>query len=119
MNRIKALGQAGQSIWLDFMQRSLVTKGELKKLIDDDGIRGLTSNPTIFQKAVESSHDYDELFTKLAPEGKTVAPGLGFHDSPRRVLLARGLSQAGQQYEGVGGGGPPAVAGARRAKRDD
>ena len=73
MNRIKALGQAGQSIWLDFMQRSLVTKGELKKLIDDDGIRGLTSNPTIFQKAVESSHDYDELFAKLAPEGKTVA----------------------------------------------
>lgn len=73
MNRIKALGQAGQSIWLDFMQRSLVTKGELKRLIDDDGIAGLTSNPTIFQKAVEGSHDYDDLFTKLAPEGKTVA----------------------------------------------
>jgi len=73
MNRIKALGQAGQSIWLDFMQRSLVTKGELQKLIENDGIRGLTSNPTIFQKAVEGSHDYDELFAKLAAEGESVA----------------------------------------------
>jgi transaldolase len=73
MNRIKALGQAGQSIWLDFMQRSLVTKGELQKLIEDDGIRGLTSNPTIFQKAVEVSQDYDELFARMAPEGKSVA----------------------------------------------
>jgi len=73
MNRIKALGQAGQSIWLDFMQRSLVTNGELQRLIDNDGIAGLTSNPTIFQKAVEGSQDYDDLFTRLAPEGKTVA----------------------------------------------
>jgi transaldolase len=73
MNRIKALGQAGQSIWLDFMQRSLVTKGELQRLIENDGIAGLTSNPTIFQKAVEASQDYDDLFTRMAPEGKTVA----------------------------------------------
>jgi transaldolase len=73
MNRIKALGEAGQSIWLDYMQRSLVTKGELKRLIDDDGIRGLTSNPTIFQKAVEGSHDYDDLFARMAPEKATVA----------------------------------------------
>ena len=73
MNRIKALGEAGQSIWLDYMQRSLVTKGELRKLIDDDGIRGLTSNPTIFQKAVEGSHDYDDLFARMAPEKATVA----------------------------------------------
>jgi transaldolase len=72
MNRIKALGQAGQSIWLDFMQRSLVTKGELQKLIETDGICGLTSNPTIFQKAVEASPDYDELFAKMAPQGKSV-----------------------------------------------
>jgi transaldolase len=73
MNRIKALGQAGQSVWLDFMQRSLVTKGELQRLIDNDGIAGLTSNPTIFQKAVEGSQDYDDLFAKMAPEGKTAA----------------------------------------------
>jgi transaldolase len=73
MNRIKALGDAGQSIWLDYMQRSLVTKGDLQKLIENDGIRGLTSNPTIFQKAVEGSQDYDDLFGKMAPQGATVA----------------------------------------------
>jgi len=72
MNRIKALGQAGQSIWLDFMQRNLVTTGELQGIIQNDGIAGLTSNPTIFQKAVEASQDYDDLFTKMASEGKTV-----------------------------------------------
>ena len=72
MNRVQELGRAGQSVWLDFMQRSLLTTGALGKLIDGDGIRGLTSNPTIFEKAVAGSDDYDELFAALAPEGKTV-----------------------------------------------
>jgi transaldolase len=73
MNRIKALSDAGQSIWLDYMQRSLITKGQLQKLIDNDGIRGLTSNPTIFQKAVEGSQDYDDLFARMASQGASVA----------------------------------------------
>ncbi|MGO9064638.1 MAG: transaldolase [Myxococcaceae bacterium] len=73
MNRIKELGLAGQSVWLDFMQRSLLTTGALLKLIQEDGIQGLTSNPTIFEKAVAGSHDYDELLAALAAEGKTVA----------------------------------------------
>ncbi|HXX29428.1 MAG TPA: transaldolase [Myxococcaceae bacterium] len=73
MNRVKALGGAGQSVWLDYMQRSLVTRGELARLIDNDGIRGLTSNPTIFQKAVEGSRDYDDLFTEMAPRRASVA----------------------------------------------
>ena len=74
MNRIKALGQAGQSIWLDFMQRSLVTKGELQKLIDNDGIRGLTSNPTIFQKAVEAQPRLRRAVrARWRRRGKTVA----------------------------------------------
>jgi len=72
MNPIQQLGQAGQSVWLDFMQRSLLTTGALSRLIGEDGIRGLTSNPTIFEKAVAGSHDYDELFAELGPQGKTV-----------------------------------------------
>jgi transaldolase len=94
MNRIQALGQAGQSIWLDFMQRSLVTKGELQKLIDNDGIRGLTSNPTIFQKAVEGSRDYDELFAKMGPAGKSVAQ---VYD----VLTLRDIQDAAQIFRPV------------------
>ncbi len=73
MNRVEELGRAGQSVWLDFMQRSLLTTGALGKLIDQDGIRGLTSNPTIFEKAVAGSDDYDELFGALALERKTVS----------------------------------------------
>jgi len=73
MNRVEELGRAGQSVWLDFMQRSLLTTGALGKLIDQDGIRGLTSNPTIFEKAVAGSDDYDELFAALALERKTAS----------------------------------------------
>lgn len=69
MNPLKALGELGQSIWLDYMQRSLVTTGKLQRLIEDDGLKGLTSNPTIFQKAVEGSQDYDDLFKEWAPRG--------------------------------------------------
>jgi transaldolase len=55
----------GQSPWLDNLKRSYITSGELKKLVDD-GVRGVTSNPTIFAKAIESSSDYDEQFGRLA-----------------------------------------------------
>src|SRR5262249_36313564 len=69
MNPLKALGEQGQSVWLDYMRRNLITTGELKKLIDNDGLKGLTSNPTIFQKAVEAGDDYDDLFREWAPKG--------------------------------------------------
>jgi len=69
MNPLRALEEQGQSIWLDYMRRSLVTTGELQRLIDNDGLKGLTSNPTIFQKAVEGSQDYDDLFREWGPKG--------------------------------------------------
>ncbi|MGZ6133774.1 MAG: transaldolase [Myxococcaceae bacterium] len=69
MNPLLELGKLGQSVWLDYMRRNLVTSGELKRLIDNDGVKGLTSNPTIFQKAVEGSEDYDDLFREWAPRG--------------------------------------------------
>ena len=69
MNPLKALGEQGQSVWLDYMRRNLITSGELQRLIDNDGVKGLTSNPTIFQKAVEGSEDYDDLFREWAPKG--------------------------------------------------
>lgn len=51
---------SGQSLWLDYIRRKMLTGGELERLIKEDGIRGLTSNPTIFQKAIGDSTDYDE-----------------------------------------------------------
>ncbi len=60
MNPLKQLYGEGQSVWLDFIRRSLITSGDLNRLIDEDGVRGMTSNPTIFQSAIAGSADYDE-----------------------------------------------------------
>jgi transaldolase/glucose-6-phosphate isomerase len=59
MNPVKALENHGQSVWLDFLARGFVATGELKKLIDADGVKGVTSNPSIFEKAIGSSDEYD------------------------------------------------------------
>jgi transaldolase len=70
-NPLKQLGTLGQSVWLDFIKRSLITSGDLKKLIDEDGLKGMTSNPALFEKAMEG-HEYDDDIKKLAKEGKNV-----------------------------------------------
>src|ERR1700683_3931006 len=59
MNPVKALENHGQSVWLDFLARGFVAKGDLQKLIDNDGGKGVTSNPSIFEKAIGSSDEYD------------------------------------------------------------
>ena len=64
MNNIQGLQTLGQSIWLDFISRSLLTGGGLKKLVAD-GVTGVTSNPSIFQKAIGESRDYDQLIAKI------------------------------------------------------
>jgi transaldolase/glucose-6-phosphate isomerase len=72
-NPLLQLHALGQSIWLDQMSRSLLTTGGLKRLIDEDGLRGVTSNPTIFQKAISGSQDYAEQLEKLARGGSNVS----------------------------------------------
>ena len=73
MNPLVRLGELGQSPWYDYITRDLVTSGELARLIREDGLRGMTSNPTIFEKAVAGSGAYDEDIRRLAREGR--APG--------------------------------------------
>jgi transaldolase/glucose-6-phosphate isomerase len=65
-NPLRELQNYGQSVWLDFIRKSLLTSGELEHLIDDDGLRGVTSNPAIFEKAIAGSSDYTELLQSLA-----------------------------------------------------
>ncbi len=60
MNPIRRLEACGQSAWLDFLRRSLVTSGDLRRLIEDDGLKGLTSNPSIFEKAIGETDEYAE-----------------------------------------------------------
>jgi transaldolase/glucose-6-phosphate isomerase len=59
MNPVKALENHGQAVWLDFLARGFVANGDLKRLIDTDGVKGVTSNPSIFEKAIGSSDEYD------------------------------------------------------------
>jgi transaldolase len=56
---LAALQSLGQSVWVDFMSRQFLENGELRRLIEEDGIQGVTSNPTIFEKAIGHSADYD------------------------------------------------------------
>ena len=70
-NPVRALFDAGQSVWLDYIRRDLLTTGELQKMIEDGRISGLTSNPTIFEKAIAGARDYDAQLTELARQGKS------------------------------------------------
>jgi transaldolase len=79
MNRLRTLHEAGQSIWLDFLRRGLITDGGLARLIRDDGVTGVTSNPTIFAKAILGSNDYEDTLGRIARRGK-VQPLDVFYD---------------------------------------
>jgi len=65
MNPLKELEKYGQAPWLDYIRRSLLTSGELKRMIDKDGLKGVTVNPSIFEKAIAGSDDYDTILADL------------------------------------------------------
>lgn len=65
-NNLKAINKIGQSIWLDFFDREIMNSGKLEKMIAEDGITGVTSNPSIFEKAISSGSDYDEDISTLS-----------------------------------------------------
>jgi len=65
-NRVSRISDFGQSIWLDYIRRNFILSGELKKMIDEDGLKGVTSNPAIFEEAIAKSNDYKETLTAMA-----------------------------------------------------
>src|SRR5437867_8873672 len=67
-NPLKGLLTYGQSPWMDYIRRDLLTSGQLKKYIDDDGLRGMTSNPAIFEKAITGSNLYNDIL--MSPAAK-------------------------------------------------
>jgi transaldolase len=71
-NPLKALVALGQSVWLDYIQRGIISSGELRRLIEEDGLTGITSNPSIFQKAIAGSDDYDQDIRAMALEGQSI-----------------------------------------------
>jgi transaldolase/glucose-6-phosphate isomerase len=68
-NPLFELYEAGTSVWLDYIRRSLMTSGELKRMIEEDAVVGMTSNPTIFEKAIGGSSDYDDALRALVEAG--------------------------------------------------
>ncbi|MGB8215469.1 MAG: bifunctional transaldolase/phosoglucose isomerase [Anaerolineales bacterium] len=71
-NPLLGLESFGQSVWLDFLRRNALDNGDIQGLIEQDGISGLTSNPSIFEKAIAGSHDYDNAIRSIALEGKSI-----------------------------------------------
>ena len=87
---LQLLQDQGQSFWLDYLRRSLITGGELKRLIKEDGLRGLTSNPSIFEKALAGSNDYRDMLE--APDSQGIgAKALYEHIAVRDIQDAADL----------------------------
>jgi transaldolase len=88
MNPLRQLVDAGQSIWLDYLRRSLITEGGLQRLVEEDGVGGLTSNPTILGRAIVGSTDYDDSIRELAFAGETDARKIFYELALQDVRMA-------------------------------
>jgi transaldolase/glucose-6-phosphate isomerase len=102
MSKLNQLANLGQSIWLDYIRRAFIDSGELQQLIDR-GIRGVTSNPTIFEKAIAGSADYDSALKELAADGKSdqeIYETLALEDIGRAADLFRPAYDATDGMDG-------------------
>jgi transaldolase/glucose-6-phosphate isomerase len=84
-NPLKSLIRFGQSVWLDYIRRDLISTGELARLISEDGLRGMTSNPAIFEKAITESSDYTQMLEELAKRKDLDATGIYEHIAIRDI----------------------------------
>jgi transaldolase len=102
MPKLIELEKLGQSVWFDFIRRSLITSGELQALIDK-GVRGITSNPAIFEKAIAGSNDYDEAIKKLIKTEKSIAEiyeSLAIEDISMAADLLRSIYESTNGKDG-------------------
>ncbi len=101
LNRLQAIGALGQSVWIDFIERRLLDDGSLVRMIENDNVTGITTNPTIFEKALASSNDYAADITQLAAAGNEPA---GIVDALMRQDVARAADLLRPVYERSAGG---------------
>lgn len=103
-NAVKKLRQIGQSIWYDNITRGMIQSGELRRLIEEDGITGVTSNPTIFQKAISGSSDYDasiqEMIRMQMRDEKEIFLRLAMDDITKAADLLLPVYQESQGLDG-------------------
>ena len=100
-NPLLQLEAAGQSVWLDYLNRQILEDGELKQLIDNDGLKGLTSNPSIFKKAIVESQDYVPALKSLQASGDHSAPEIYEHLAIADIRAATDLLRA--VFDATGG----------------
>jgi transaldolase / glucose-6-phosphate isomerase len=103
-NPLKELLTFGQSFWLDYIRRNLFTTGELARLVKDDGLRGMTSNPAIFEKAIAGSTDYAQELQELAKRKDLDAKGvyelLAIHDIQKAADVLRSVYDESKRHDG-------------------
>ena len=104
-NPLKSLHSLGQSFWYDNIQRNLLENGEMQRMIDEYDLRGVTSNPSIFEKAITASHDYDAALAKLSSEqpdasGKDYFFALAIQDIQQAADLLRPVYDASNAQDG-------------------
>src|SRR5258708_23116341 len=104
VNPVKELQALGQSIWLECIRRGMLTSGELKRLIEEDGLRGMTSNPAIFEKAIAGSTLYQDFLDSLANRADLDAKGryelLAIRDIQDAADLLRPVYQSANRRDG-------------------
>jgi transaldolase/glucose-6-phosphate isomerase len=108
-SRIGEITALGQSVWFDNIRRALLTSGEFERMVREDGLTGVTSNPSIFEKAIVGSTDYDEAFTEVrrsapavgaAPDPRVVYEGLAIADLRQAADFLRGVYEATGAVDG-------------------
>jgi len=103
-NRLRELERYGQSVWYDSLRRGLITSGELTRFVVEDGLKGLTTNPAIYEKAISGSHDYDAELVALLPrsdlDAKRIYEQLAVHDIQAAADLLRPVHDAAGGRDG-------------------
>ena len=103
-SRLHAVYELGQSIWYDNIRRSVITSGELRRLMDQDAVVGVTSNPTIFEKAIDGGTDYDaaikSLVSRGVTEGKSVFEALAIEDIQAAADILRPIYDRTRGHDG-------------------
>lgn len=99
-NPLKQLRTLGQSVWLDYISRELIASGELERMLDCDGLMGMTSNPSIFEKAIAESNDYDGEIRKMAQSGMDA---MGIYEALSQKDVQSAADVFRPIYDGTGG----------------
>src|SRR5258707_10145172 len=102
-NPLRGLSDYGQSVWLDYIRRSLITSGELKRLVVEDGLRGVTSNPAIFEKAIVGSTDYEAVINSsesAALDAKGLYEKIAVKDVQDAADILRPVYEESKQRDG-------------------